>query len=297
MKKNKNEHEIDLNKYEDLEGLSLKEMNFGLWLSENRAKITKLIIIILIFICAGFFIYSSYHYVVYFLNSSSEEGINSNITVSAPRNIVSEIKTSIPQVFKNGEAYDLVTLITNPNNKFIAHFEYCFTVNDAEQGCSSGFVLPAEEKYLFSLGQKIETANPEVNFKITNIFWQRVDSHKIPDWTSFANNRLNFNLKNINLVLAKDVNLSEKAGFDYLEFNISNDTAFGYYEVPLNIAFYSGSELIGVNKYVIKDFLAGEERVARLNWLGNLSGVTRTEIRPELNILDDSIYLKYQGVN
>jgi len=295
MKKNKNEHEIDLNKYEDLEGLSLKEMNFGLWFSENRAKITKLIIVVLILICAGFFIYSSYNYFVYFLNGSTKVNPDSNVTVSSPRNVVSDIVVSAPQIFKSGESYDLTVLIANANDKFTARFKYCFNINDNAVSCGSDFILPAEEKYILTLGQRIETAAPEVSFKITDIFWQRIDNHKIPDWAVFASNRLNFGLENINLTLAKDTGLAEKGGFDSLEFNIINRTAFGYYDVPLKIAFYRGSELVGVNSFIVKNFLAGEERTIRLNWLGNLSGVTRTEIRPELNLLDDNIYLNYQG--
>lgn len=299
MSKDKNNHEIDLNKYHDLEGLSLKKMNFGLWLSEHRARIGKILIIFLIAISAFFFIFTSYNYFVYFRNSSlKEDDIASAInSIVSPRNITSDITANAPQIFRSGESYDLVALVKNPNDKFTAHFRYCFSTSEKDIKCSGGFLLPLEEKYVFALGQKIDTESPTISFKISETSWQRIDSHKISDWPSYYNSRLNFSFENINLALADESGLSEKIGLDSLEFTVVNHSDFGYYEVPFNISFYNGSELVGVNRYVVKDFLAGQSRQVRMSWLGDLSSSIRTEIRPELDLLDDSIYLKYQGAN
>ncbi len=296
MSKDKNSQEIDLNKYKDLSGVSLEEMNFGLWLSENRKKIMRIVVIALIAISAFFFIYSSYNYVIYFLNSSDKNDaalVRNNVV--SQRKVVSDMVVASPQVFKSGEAYDLAVNVKNPNDKFSTHFNYCFVVNEKDLGCGSSFILPGEGKSVTALGQKIDTASPLVAFKLTSISWQRVDTHTIPDWSSFASGRLNFSLENINLSLAGESGLSEKVGLDSLEFTITNRTAYGYYEVPLAISFYRGSELIGVNKYVLQNFLAGESRPVRLSWIGGLGDVSRTEIRPELDLLDNNIYLKYQG--
>jgi len=297
MAKNKNGQEIDLSKYEDLSGLSVNKMNFGLWLSENRAKILRIIIICLIAISAFFFIYSSYSYIVYFLNGSTSKDLVSLVksNVVSQRNVVSDIIVSTPQIFRSGESYDLVVTIKNPNDKFFAHFNYCFNIEGKSPFCSSSFALPGEEKYVVALGQKIGTDQPAVSFKINSVSWQRIDTHKIIDWNTFASDRLNFSLENVNLALADESGLSEKVGLDSLDFTITNRTAFGYYEVPLSIAFYRDSELVGVNHYVVKDFLAGESKSVRLSWLGGLPNITRTSVKPELDLSDDSIYLKYQG--
>lgn len=295
MAKNKNERDFDLNRYEDLNGLSLKKMNFGLWLSENRSKMTKLIIAFLIIVSAGFFIYSSYHYANYFLDGRNSGGTETNVSVLSPRRVVSDLLIAVPQVFKSGETYDLAVNIENPNDKFTGNFQYCFTVNDTPMSCGRGFIMPGEEKYLFALGQKIEGVAPEVSFNVTDVFWQRIDAHKIPDWSMFAVSRLNFAVEDLKLILASSRNTGDRASLDSLEFSISNNSAYGYYEVPLKIAFYNGAELVGVNSYVVNNFLAGQKRSVRLSWLSGLGNVTRTEIRPELNLLDDNIYLKYQG--
>lgn len=295
MAKNKNNHDLDLDRYEDLNGLSLKKMNFGLWLSENRAKMTKSIIALLIVISAGFFIYSSYHYVRYFLDGRNSGGAETNVSVLSPRKVVSDLLIAAPQIFKSGENYDLVVNIKNPNDKFTGSFQYCFTINDDPASCGRGFIMPSEEKYLFALGQKVEVIAPEVRLSVTDVFWQRIDTHKIPSWSAFAASRLNFIIEDLKFIPGVSRSSGERSSLDSLEFSITNNSAYGYYEVPLKISFYNGSELVGVNSYVVTNFLAGQKRSVRLSWLSGLGSVTRTEIRPELNLLDDNIYLKYQG--
>jgi hypothetical protein len=61
------------------------------------------------------------------------------------------------------------------------------------------------------------------------------------------------------------------------------------------IAFYRDDQIVGVNHYIANNLMSGENRPVRLSWLTNLSAVNRVEIKPDLNILDENIYLKYQG--
>lgn len=295
MPKDENKEEMNLNKYKDRDGLSLKRMNFGLWLSESRAKIMKIIIIFLIVLSAFFFVYSSYNYIIYFLTSANNKDEISLVDtgILSPRQ-VSELIIGTPQVFRSGGGYDMAVSLKNPNDKYSGTYSFCFYANETDIKCSSDFILPGEEKYATALGQKIDD-QAVIGFKITNINWQRFDNRKIPNWATFANEHLNFRIENLNLVLAERSGLSEKIGLDLLSFSIVNNTNFGYYEVPLLITFYSGEDLVGVNSYLLKNFKSGETKFVRLSWPGGLGNISRTEIRPYLNILDDNIYLNYQG--
>ncbi len=216
MAKDKNNQEVDLSKYKDLSGLSVEKMEFGLWLSENRSRIMKIIVFGLIAISVFFFVYSSYNYVVYFLTGSIQNDalalIKSN--VASQRNVAADFVVSAPQILKSGEAYDLVVSVKNPNDKFYANFSYCFMNGGQNLVCGSNFIMPGEEKYISALGQKIDSAALALSFKIDTISWRRVDTHTIPDWGSFANSRLNFSLEGINLALANESGLSEQVGLD-----------------------------------------------------------------------------------
>ncbi len=298
MSKDKNTNGIDLSKYKDLDSVSLKKMNFGLWLSENRKHITKIVIIFLIALSVFFFVYSLYNYVIYFRDIKAEKENIVDVTgssVVSQRNVAADLVVRAPQIFKNNGNYDLVASVSNPNDKFSASFQYCFVVNKTDVGCSSVHILPSEEKYVLSLGQKLDAEYPSATFEIRNISWKRINAHDIPDWNYFYNERLNFGLKDIKFTPAGSNTSTGKNNLSSLEFNISNLTNYGYYSVPLNIALYNGSDLVGVNIFIVNNFLAGETKGVSLSWLSNISRATRVEIRPNLNILDDSIYLKYQG--
>jgi len=55
--------------------------------------------------------------------------------------------------------------------------------------------------------------------------------------------------------------------------------------------------LVGVQRYLLNDFLAEEKRHIDISWSGSLPMITKTEVQPDINILDESIYLKYKGAS
>lgn len=296
MPKDKNESLDDkLNEYKDPAGLTLKEMNFGLWVAENRKKILKLITAFLIILSAGLFIYSTYHFIVYFRSGDpSQQIIVDNINTS-PRKLTEDLQVYPLHVFVSGERYDLSVQIENPNAKFMANFNYCFTQGENEIFCGTSFIFPNEKKYVMSLGRNDLSGLGNIDFKINDIFWQRINAHQISSWEDYASDRLNFAVFDIEFLAASDSGLSNRVSLNTLSFAVQNNTSFGYYEAPLNILLFSGSELVGINRYSLFDFLSGDKREVRLSWAGNFRSVNRVEVVPEINIMDDNVYLKYQG--
>jgi len=295
MKKDEKKQDLDLKNFKDLSGVSLKEMNFGLWLSENRRRIMKIIIVFLIVISSFFFIYSSYHYVVYFLTGKTE--IQTETLVSSPRNLIKEMTFEDIKIFKNIESSDLAIKIKNSNDNFQADFQYCFEINGQETACGTSFIFPQEDKYILALNQNKINSTDAVLFKIKDIFWSRINKRVIPDWNEFYSDHLNFLVENIEFSGASQSGLSEKINLNSLQFNVSNNTPFSYYEVPFNILLFSGNGLVGVHRYFLDNFISGEKREIRISWPDNLESVAKVEIVPDLNITDDTVFQKYQGEN
>jgi hypothetical protein len=289
MLKDKNDKEIDLSKYQDPSGLSLKKLSFGLWFSEKRKIINRILIILLISISVFFFSYSIYNYVVYFLNDSVEN--EPLVTVTSPKNQVADLVIFNPQAFKINGVYDLSAFLKNPNDRFSATFKYCFLIGEEEFLCNTSFILPNEEKLLMAFNKEIDNLNTNVSLEISEIAWRRIDNREIPNWNQFLSERLNFSLRDVNLLASGD----HDSSLNDLSFVITNLSPYSYYEVPLNISFYRSENLVGIHRYIITNFMSGEDKIIHLNWVSNLSGVTQTEIQPEINILDESVYLKYQG--
>ncbi|MCX6794824.1 MAG: hypothetical protein NTY31_02470 [Candidatus Falkowbacteria bacterium] len=289
--------DIDLKNYNDKAGVSLKRMNFGLWVAEHRRRIIKLFIAFLISLSAFFFIYSSYYFVVYLISGDpNAQLLNDNLSFSA-RQAASALEISSPQVFDNDGQPDLAVQIVNPNEKFMANFSYCFKLGDKDVACGQAFILPAEKKYILALASEFSGRPSELSFSISDIFWRRIDAHQIPSWADFYSQRLDFAISDLDFTTAALSGLSDKINLNTLGFSIKNQTAYGYYEAPLNIFLYSGSDLVAVNRYLLQNFLSGETRVVKISWPGRFDAVNRTEVAPDINIMDDNVYLKYQGTS
>lgn len=298
MSKDKNAGKgIDLNNYRDSSGVSLRSMDFGLWFAENRKKFIKMTIIFLIVLSAFFFIYSSYNYIIYFISGDPNAQITDANSPISPRKITSDLEISPLQSFSSGGHYDLAAKLKNPNDKFMASFQYCFSQNGKNLACGENFILPKEEKYVLSLAQDLSDGSGGLSFQISNVFWRRIDAHKIPEWSAFLTNHLDFPVTGLNFYSAAQSGLSDKVNLNTVEFSINNKTPYSYYEVPLDILLFNGSDLVGVQKSIMENYLTGETRAIKLSWAGDLPSVTRTEVKPDINILDDNVYLKYQGGN
>lgn len=294
---NSQNKDIDLKNYSNESGVSLKRMNFGLWIAEHRRRIIKTVIISLILLSAFFFIYSSYSYIVYFISGDpNAELINNNLSFAA-RQVTSDLQTAPPQVFDNDGHSDLAIQVTNPNSKFMANFSYCFKQGDQDIACGRSFILPSENKNILALARDFSGSRSELSFHISDIFWRRIDAHQIPDWAVFFSQRLDFAFSDMKFASAAMSGLSDKVNLSTFDFSIKNQTAYGYYEAPLNIFLYSGSEIVAVNRYILQNFLPGETRSVKISWPGRFNAVNRTEVIPDINIMDDSVYLKYQGTS
>lgn len=294
MSKNKNINPDEAIKdYREADSPSLRGMNFGLWLSENQRYFWRALVIGLITVSAFFFIYSGYNYYLYL--SDNSDANTENLVLSSPRSLTNDLEISALLVFSSGDNYDLAVKIKNPNEKFTADLNYCFKQAATEIICDRAFILPSQEKYILALGQKISGDIDELAFFAEKTSWQRINSKEIKDWNIFYSSRLNFVFSNLKFSPAAESGLSERINLNSLEFKAQNQTSYAYYEAPLDILLFSGSELVGVNRYLLTSFLAGESRDVKLSWPGELRSVNRVEIQPNINIIDEKVYLKYQG--
>ena len=294
MAKDKYQIDKELEKFQDLSGVSIREMNFGLWISENRQLLTRLFTIFLILISAFFFIYSTYAYIIYFMSEPIDNQFENQ--AMSPRDVVTQMKPTSVQVYKSGDAYDLAVNIKNENDNFWADFEYCFYQRDEAIYCDKSFILPSENRYLNRLGLELaDTAG--IAFKIEDIFWSRINRREIADWQSFYNERINFEFSVVNFFNAAKSGLSENLKLNSLEFTIFNDSAFSYYQIEFDILFYAGSNLVGVQRYLGENVKTGEKRPVKLSWPGDLSSVSQVKIVPRVNVIKDSVYLKYQDIS
>lgn len=296
MEKDKNKQasgkikkEADLDKYyRDQSGLSVKKMNFGLWLALNRRKMLKSIIIILALVCVALFAYSGYQYAVYLITGRATDNfLLQNTQVMSSKTLNNQLSIGSLQVFKDGDRYDAAVKVKNPNDKFMADLRYCLREESGEEICQDGFIFPAQEKYLLFLGAKLKDAS-RLDFYVKNISWQRLNAHDYPDWSVFYEARSKFSVSNL------DFNGPESFGSlnNRLKFKIVNNTPFSFYEAPFIILIFNGDQLVGVNRYIAKNFNSGEFKEAELSWNGYLGSVSPVLVVPDIKITQSDIYIR-----
>jgi len=282
---------IDLKKYEDPTGLAAKNLDFGLWMANNRKRLHKILIISLAILAGGLLLYAIYGLGYYFIYGQAQDKLlaqdNSGIDLAAYRaqNKPADMILESAKAISSNSGTDFVATLKNPNAKQAANFDFCFVSGDAK-ACGSSFILPDEEKNVLLLNNPVKLPTGSVQIELSNIRWQKINAGEIPDWNLFKTEHIKFNPGDPKFV-------SYDKGINYLEFTISNDSAYGYFEVPLNMTITQGNEIVAINRYVIENFASRTQKSVRLSWpeAANIVGVIK--ITPDLDIVDKSIYKPY----
>ncbi len=302
-KKDSSKKAIDLKNYKDLDGMTLGQMKFGLWLSFNRRKIIKLIVIFLIAISAVMFTYSAYNYVHYLLyGKAADQALINSLTVNQidnqayrEANTPKDLEVRSVNGFSVQGKYDFIVFLRNSNPRHYSSFSYCLQdVSGKDIACGNSFILPNSDKSLVIIGKELEKAPGAFHFVTTSFYWQRLDAHNIPNWETYSAQRQNFNVEEVKYSTPDS---DAKTQFHNLSFKITNKTPYHYNRLPLNIILRNGSQLTGVNIYNVEKFLSSETREIHLSWPAGNEKVTQVEVATDLNILDENVYLPYQGEN
>lgn len=294
--------DINVDRYRDPEGLTIKKMLVGLWFARHRQHLKLLAGGIITFIASVSWSFTLYHFIRYFAIGAGEDRLLvrelvENIAVGhdffAARSPKDPQYAALGLADGGGDEGDFVASMTNPNKEHSAHFEYFFVASGGETERMEGFILPGESKYLLALAQPVSARADEGRIIIGKLSWERVNKHKIPDWTGFRNAHLNIKITGINFVPAKSTVLTEKVSLNEFEFTATNDTAYNYKKAHFNVLLYRQNRIIGVNRYVADNFMSGEERNIAATWPGRFGRVDDVAVIPEIDITREDIYLDF----
>ncbi len=290
-------------RFRDVEGVSTRRLDIGLWYLKHRKKFFLVLIIVLILTAAGTIGYSLYQFSSYLLVGMRQDEQNyleltsGSSLITNKTNLGGNISYSEVRVIaSHDDTSDLVAAITNSNDRSLLRFNYYFMVGSQKIEGGESFVLPDDTKYLMALGQKLPAGTLSAQLVVENIAFSRLDRHRINDWSQYRLERLNFVIEDAKFTPAPESGLSEKLNVGELRFNITNNSAYGYMTAPLSIILKSQGQIAAVNKYQIGSFRSGETRSIQISWPGRLPIIDQVDIVPDINILDDNIYLKYSSL-
>lgn len=298
------EIEKKVKSYVSTEGIATKQLEVGLWYIEHKKQFKMILIGFLIITSAVSLVYGIYGFAYYIARGMNEDEILTKELVQVngiSHNYVKQISAKnlvmgpVEIIRLTDKKYDLYDKLKNDNLKWWAEFDYYFIAAGRQTQKARGYILPEETRYLTALAQDLPYEPQDSRLIIENISWHRINHHQIADWQAYKNSRLNITGADIKFIPANANPLSEKLSLNQLSFTAVNHTAYNYWEVGFVILIYADDRLTGINHYVLSDFMSEQKRLVEISWPGNLSRADRIEIIPEINIMKDDIYIKYDG--
>ncbi len=294
-----------LDRYKDPEGLTVRKMNIGLWFIYHREQINRLFFGF-VFLCGTiswlFFFYAFGHYIL-IGRGESRIAQNEIITMGLPDHnfflsqAAKELLFTPTQIIRgSGGNYDFITQIKNPNKRYIADFDYYFTDGHTKTKIKKGFIYPLEGKYFATIGQPLNGQFSGYHIQLENLSWRRTNAHLYGDWEKFKKSRLNVLVSDVKFLPGESTRLTENIKLSQLDFSVNNQSSFSYWEMPFLIFLLRGSDIMGVNRYVLENFQTGEKREVSMIWPGNFFQITDIRIIPDLDITDKAVYttIKYK---
>ncbi len=274
------------------DNLSDKQFEAGSWYVEHKLQLKAALTVFLVVWCVTFGGYALWGVVKLYLidypayrQMQREAGVNF-VNFAALEN-AKPIDVRTVQVFAAGTGKaDVVAVIRNPNARFAATFRYQFVGEGATPPELEGFLLPGEEKPLLSLGIATQTAFRSARLEIRDVKWQRLDPHEITDWAAYRNTRLALSGEDVVYTPAQTQGQISRA-----TFTAKNASAYSYWNVRFVVLLYRGQSIAAVNAIELSDLRSGESRPASVTWFENVPSITKVEVRPEVNILDQSVFI------
>lgn len=272
------------------EDLTDRQLKTGYWFVTHRLALEKWLKIILAVLALAVWAFVVWQVVLIIINYNSttiglrrivfNQGIDYSqyLTSLAPQPLqVSAVKVLASST---GRA-DVAAAVRNPNHYWLAVFNYRFSGLADEGYQRQGFVLPGEEKYLFDS----DSVNNAADLEITDLRWE-----KIMDFDRLKEERFMLAIKQEQFTRS-----NSDADPSILSFEITNQSAFSYWQVEIQTFLNSGGNLVSINSVVLEKLKAGETRKVDLYWYNRLPQITGVEIVPTVNFLADQNIIPPEG--
>lgn len=283
--------------------LTPNQLKWAQWWLTNKKLLKRLLIIFLIVVNLGVYFFAIYNFITFLTYSKDYNKMLEEMTtlqddysllhaIRQPKSL-EIVSTHVLYAGKDGPGfskYDIGVIVKNNNaNWTISSLEYNFLLsNGSNTAIQKTTISPNQEKYLFSLGQRISDQNEirSAEFNIKNIRWQRIKStHKKM-------------LDVLPQLIIKDQKINYLSGSDdvlipQLEFTINNQSVFNFWQLDYTTAFYRGRDIVAVYPVSIKNLASEENRIVKIFLESNFPETTKIVFSLNTDILDpDIIYFK-----
>lgn len=213
------------------------------------------------------------------------------LAAAAPKPITPS-QTSVFQTTEN--RLDYLVEIMNPNATWWAEFDYQFETAGQRTPRRQGYILPSGKRYLTELGHPATGSNRTGRLVVDNIRWHRVNPSDVQnDYASYVANRLQFRIEDA--TYTRDLTIGTQT-VGQSRFTVVNESAYGYWNPTITLVLFRGTTPVAVTTLQRTHIRPGESAPFIVNWFENIAGVSKSDIRVDINILDPEAYLPTSGV-
>jgi len=301
------EKPVNLDRYQDLEGVTMKKLEAGLWYIEHRDMLRKIIIVILALVGAVSWLYTLYGFGFYIF-----KGMNDDATMF--RELVStesfdhaylvkiggqQLELFPVKVFESSNVkgeprYDLIAEVINPNLRHAGLLNYSFVSGSEVIASGEINILPGDDKYITALGLDLAERPGNAKMVINNLALKRLDARAFPDWDKFKKEHLNISVSDIKFTPPRLTGLSEKLNVSQLDFTATNNSPYNFWRTDFIILLTNRGQIIAANQYLLDRFKSGEVREVTLSLPGVIKS-DQIEVIPQVDILDDNNYFDFEA--
>lgn len=281
------------------DGLTNKELKWGLWYSKHQPLLFRIAIVCLIVISAIFWIFSLIgwgNYVIFGI--SADQKLRQSLTRFYDYTSVhahfspKPIEISDTMTLPGGvDKYDAVAQLTNPNERFLVGFTYYFDFgNGVRTPEHKTILLPLQSRPAAYLGIKDGlTSAPAIVLK--DIQWKRISGHEVGEVRSWQDYRLNFVVSDFQFVRSPG---EDTANAHAISFTFTNNSPYEYVEPEFYVGLLQNQSLSAIMPLQLNNFKSLEARQVDLRNFNQNLNVTDVIVYPMINIYDSSVYEKAQ---
>ena len=275
----------------NIDDVSDQQLKVGFWYLEHKALIRKIVVIALAAFSAVTLGYGIFGFIRHYAVLGELDQAVAGIALNQPdfaawqaRNKADNISFLPPTVIYNGHnSYDIYTKVVNPNDKWlVSELTYTFESGDFSSPTTTIYLLPKEERYLFSLANQSPRRLTEVSLKVIELKWRRLKEeleYPAPD----------FSLSKV------DFASSENEARSWISFTATNNGFDNFWEVDWQALLYSGRQVVGINQITTAEFAAGQQRPVTMSWFDRLPRISTVEVFPLVDVLNPDITYKISG--
>lgn len=189
-------------------------------------------------------------------------------------------------------AYDLYSVIENPNSEWYATFDYYFTAGSTNSASTEGSLMPSEERYLLGLNVQAESRPNGSTLVLENVVWHRIDRHEINNTAEFLVDHGNFVVDASSY--AVDVELKDDSVGRSL-VTLRNNSAYSYFSPSFVVLLKRSGVIVAINQVTLSEYFSGESRDVAVHWFGTIPTSSTVEVIPTINYFDERVYMDPPG--